>query len=158
MEKGMATHSSILAWEIPWTGEPGELPVGYWNFPDKNTRTACHFLLQRIFPTQGSNLHPLHVLHWQADSLPWCHLRNMLATFKDLKNHIRHSVCSKEKKNKVYVWKWQGGRVQPSNDSCKSDIPIIGSTQEETGKSLSGLLIMGICSVDLSQTVQIFKL
>ena len=22
-EKGMATHSSILAWEIPWTEEPG---------------------------------------------------------------------------------------------------------------------------------------
>ena len=23
--KGMATHSSILAWKIPWTEEPGEL-------------------------------------------------------------------------------------------------------------------------------------
>ena len=22
----MATHSSLLAWEIPWTGEPGGLP------------------------------------------------------------------------------------------------------------------------------------
>ena len=25
LEEGMATHSSILAWEIPWTEEPGEL-------------------------------------------------------------------------------------------------------------------------------------
>ena len=25
LEKGMATHSSILAWEIPWTEEPGGL-------------------------------------------------------------------------------------------------------------------------------------
>ena len=24
-EKEMAIHSSILAWEIPWTEEPGEL-------------------------------------------------------------------------------------------------------------------------------------
>ena len=24
-EKGMATHCSILAWEIPWTQEPGGL-------------------------------------------------------------------------------------------------------------------------------------
>ena len=24
-EKGMATHSSILAWEIPWTEQPGGL-------------------------------------------------------------------------------------------------------------------------------------
>ena len=23
LEKGMATHSSILAWRIPWTDEPG---------------------------------------------------------------------------------------------------------------------------------------
>ena len=25
LEKGMATHSSILAWGIPWTEEPGRL-------------------------------------------------------------------------------------------------------------------------------------
>ena len=25
LEKRMATHSSILAWEIPWTEEPGGL-------------------------------------------------------------------------------------------------------------------------------------
>ena len=25
LEKEMATHSSILAWRIPWTDEPGEL-------------------------------------------------------------------------------------------------------------------------------------
>ena len=25
LEEGMAIHSSILAWRIPWTGEPGGL-------------------------------------------------------------------------------------------------------------------------------------
>ena len=25
LQKGMATHSSILAWRIPWTEEPGGL-------------------------------------------------------------------------------------------------------------------------------------
>ena len=25
LEKGLATHSSILAWRIPWTEEPGGL-------------------------------------------------------------------------------------------------------------------------------------
>ena len=25
LEEGMATHSCILAWRIPWTGEPGGL-------------------------------------------------------------------------------------------------------------------------------------
>ena len=29
LEEGMATHSSILAWRIPWTEEPGGLqPMG----------------------------------------------------------------------------------------------------------------------------------
>ena len=34
-----------------------------WDFPDKHTEVACHFLLQGIFPTQGSNGHLLHLLH-----------------------------------------------------------------------------------------------
>ena len=31
-----------------------------WDFPGKNTGVGCHFLLQRILPTQGSNPHLLH--------------------------------------------------------------------------------------------------
>ena len=27
LKKGMATHSSILAWRIPWTEEPGGLQI-----------------------------------------------------------------------------------------------------------------------------------
>ena len=27
LEKGMAANSSILAWRIPWTGEPGRASV-----------------------------------------------------------------------------------------------------------------------------------
>ena len=30
LEKEMATHSSILAWRIPWTGEPGGLQSMGW--------------------------------------------------------------------------------------------------------------------------------
>ena len=144
----MATHSSILAWRIPWTEEPDGLQSmglqkvrhnlahmqdkflevkikGYdpscyqllpncflkgfipihpdlfdfspmhacsveseflhlhslkpdrllcpWDYPGKNTGVGCHFLLQGIFPTQGSN--PC-LLHWQADSLPLSHLES----------------------------------------------------------------------------------
>ena len=39
---------------------------------------GCHFLLQGIFPTQGSNLRLLCLLHWQADSLSLCHLGSHL--------------------------------------------------------------------------------
>ena len=41
-----------------------------WNFPGKNMGVGCHFLLQGIFPPQGSNPHLLRLLHWQVDSLP----------------------------------------------------------------------------------------
>ena len=42
-------------------------------FPGKNTGVGCHFLLQGIFPTQGSNTSVLCLLHWEAASLPLCH-------------------------------------------------------------------------------------
>ena len=46
-------------------------PQATWFFgprdsPGKNNWVGCHFLLQGIFPTQGSNLHHLRLLHWQA--------------------------------------------------------------------------------------------
>ena len=44
-------------------------------FPGKNTGVGCHFLLQGIFPTQGSNL---RLLHWQADSLRLIHQGSLI--------------------------------------------------------------------------------
>ena len=41
-----------------------------WDFPGKNTGVGCHFLLQGIFQTQGSN--PC-LLHWQVNSFPLSH-------------------------------------------------------------------------------------
>ena len=40
-----------------------------WDSPSKNTGVGCHALLQGTFPTQGSNLRLLRLLHWQAGSL-----------------------------------------------------------------------------------------
>jgi len=34
--------------------------------PSKNTGVGCNFLLQGIFPTQGSNP---HLLHWQVGNI-----------------------------------------------------------------------------------------
>ena len=42
-----------------------------WDFPGGNTGVSCHFLLQGIVPTLGSNL---SLLHRQAGSLPPSHL------------------------------------------------------------------------------------
>ena len=36
LEEGMATHSSILAWDIPWTEEPGRL-YSPWGHKESDT-------------------------------------------------------------------------------------------------------------------------
>ena len=66
-EKGMATHSSILAWRIPWTEEPGRLQsmgsqrVGHnWA---ANTFTFFHGINRYKLPRhmkQKSNKHILY--------------------------------------------------------------------------------------------------
>ena len=59
-----------------------------WNVPGKNTGVGCRFLLQGIFPTQGSNpLLPSPAFNLlQAGSLPLSHLRRPKATILQLKN------------------------------------------------------------------------
>ena len=47
-----------------------QAPLSPWDFPGKNIGVGCHFLLQGIFLTQGSN--PC-LLPWQANSLPLSH-------------------------------------------------------------------------------------
>ena len=46
-----------------------------WDFPAKNTRVACHFLHQGIFPTRGLNLCLLHCrwifYHWAIREATW---------------------------------------------------------------------------------------
>ena len=42
LEKGMATHSSILAWRIPWTEEPGGLQSMGWRRAGYDWATDTH--------------------------------------------------------------------------------------------------------------------
>ena len=53
----------------PWT-ITHQAPL-LMNSPGKNTGVGGHCLLQGIFLTQGSNPGLLHLLHWQADFLPF---------------------------------------------------------------------------------------
>ena len=45
-------------------------PSSIYGILQENTGVGCPALLQGIFTTQGSNLHLLCLLHWQAGSLP----------------------------------------------------------------------------------------
>ena len=48
LEKGLATHSSTLAWRIPWTEEPGGLQSMGWQSQTQLTNYHFHFLFLHI--------------------------------------------------------------------------------------------------------------
>ena len=60
----MLSHTVLLALCILWTiAHQSPLSI---EFPGKNNSMGCHFLLQGIFPTQGSNPCLPRLQHWQT--------------------------------------------------------------------------------------------
>ena len=53
LEKEMATHSSILAWKIPWTEKPGIYRP--WGRKESDTTEQLH-LFNLIYPKYGASL------------------------------------------------------------------------------------------------------
>ena len=47
LEKGKATHSSILAWRIPWTEEPGGLSPRGCTESDKTEQLSTHTRVEK---------------------------------------------------------------------------------------------------------------
>ena len=68
LEKEMATHSSTLAWKIPWTEEPGKLPsMGSQSLTWLNNFTVCWTKSFISFPVNCSKRKTLQgkLLHAQ---------------------------------------------------------------------------------------------
>ena len=54
----MANHSSILAWKIPWTEEPGGLGYSPWTHKEWDTteQLSTHIhILQTVYLLLGNN-------------------------------------------------------------------------------------------------------
>lgn len=64
----LRSHSAVSR---PHGLEPARLPSTYGIFQMGTLEWVANSLLQAIFQTQEMNL---HLLHWQADSLPLSHL------------------------------------------------------------------------------------
>ena len=47
LEKEMATHSSILAWKIPWTEEPGRLYSPWGHKESDTTEQLTHIVINQ---------------------------------------------------------------------------------------------------------------
>ena len=59
-EKGTATHSSILAWKIPWTEEPGKLKFmgsqkNQTGLRDQTIKTCIFYLICSLSVLSGTD-------------------------------------------------------------------------------------------------------
>ena len=74
----MSWNIVLCSCSVAWVMSDSLWPYGLqsarllclWDSPGKNTGVGFHALLQGIFPTQGSNMYLLHLVHWQVGSLP----------------------------------------------------------------------------------------
>ena len=107
----------------------------FLNFNSKHIGAGCHFLLQGIFLTQGSNLCLLCLLHWQVGSL-WLMPRGkplyLFKSWQMLQNSFRFSVnfthcsCSESVENGPVTW----GLCKIAGDDV---IPLLAGTRGRAG-------------------------
>ena len=62
----LSCFSHVRLFATPWTGAPRSSVRGILR--GTNTGVGCYALLQRIFPTQGSNPRLFCLLHWHLES------------------------------------------------------------------------------------------
>ena len=129
LEEGMASHSSILAWRIPWTEEPGRLQsMGSQRVGDNWSNLVYAHACTRARTHTHTHTHT-HILFWKAGVFNLSHLAtgtNYGVTFRNqwsfltcifisfIKNHPQSAQCSKI----LWHWsaKWETITVQVSKD------------------------------------------
>ena len=96
----LSCFSCVQLFAAPWT-VACQAPLSM-EFSRREYWSELPFLLWGIFPIQGFNLCFLHLLHWQADSLPLCHLGYPIYLQVELLHHMgfpggsdsRESACN----------------------------------------------------------------
>ena len=101
LEKGMATHSSILAWRIPWTEEPGRLqPMG--------SQRVWHDWL-----SYHTHMHTHTHTHTWVEFLSFLHALFLLAalcSMWDLSSQTRDPACASFPRRQ-HLNSWTTGEV-----------------------------------------------
>ena len=105
LKKEMATHSSILAWKIPQTEEPGKLKSMGSQRVGHDCATSLS-LLQGIFPTQGSNCRLKKDIQLESCKLS-CTWGKMRTAAQEAASQIALRDCSKVAEGKgQYIRFW----------------------------------------------------
>ena len=112
----LLSHVPLFA--TPWT-VAHQVPLSMEFFRQDYWR-GCHFLLQGIFPTQRSNLHLLHLLRWQADSL----LLHQVEGWNKSKNTLSFRMKVQVERDKTIVIIWLKIQIKYPIVSCMSEIAI----------------------------------
>ena len=149
LEKEMATHSSTLAWKIPWMEESGRLQymgsqrVGhYW-------ATSLHILeWVAVSSSRGCCWCLLHLLHWQVESSPnvppgttrevpkWLILFVCLVDSSKLESLGATSL--KGKTNGVYDWTKQTWKFPSSRETNNHTYHCNKCEEQETWRAYHG--------------------
>ena len=127
-----------------------------WDFPGKSTGVGCHFLLQKIFLTQGSNPSPLQMANKHMKRCSTSLIFREMQIKTTLRYHltpIRMAILQKSTNNKwgggvekreyLHCW-WEWKLIQPLwkrawrflkklgiKPPCDPAIPLLGIYPEE---------------------------
>ena len=105
LEEGMATHSSILAWRIPWTEEPGELR----SIASHRVRHDWSDLARSIERTWATISFGSSVSDW--GTLWWTRVFSSYIPHK-------HLLSSKEKMSREKTWSLKQIFLKIFHDPC----------------------------------------
>ena len=75
LEKEMATHSSVLAWRIPETGEPGGLPSMGSHRVDTTEVTSVLMMMMLMKLPAGVLIRPVRIVSKAQDHVYICFLK-----------------------------------------------------------------------------------
>ena len=93
LEKEMATHSSILAWKIPWTEEPGRLQFMGLQRVGHDWETSLHYLLSWAISLGMSTAFQIESLFPPLEKKKKRYWLPVLTTCPNLGEHRCQSNC-----------------------------------------------------------------
>ena len=102
--------SCVQLFVTPWTCSPPGSSF-YGIFQARILEWVCHLLPSGIFPSQGSNLHLLLLLHWQVDSLPLAPREKSMFSCSPL--FFKHIISFI-----FYIYMWKKKYSWPLKNAC----------------------------------------
>ena len=124
LEKGMPTHSSILAWKIPWTEEPGGLqPTGPW-------RDGHDWAKHRLFIISGQSVSGIRTVTAVHRASEWifqtCKTLVLRTTLFSCKSWVYWERKDFLRSQRPRAWRTQNTELIPKGAERKGSHEVCG--------------------------------